>query len=136
MTKVINLSRGRPNHGLKALVGLLLISMVLLLPLGLYLLWRANQEYIYSLGKKGEEQVYTYKDEKGNTRPKVPEVTYAYRESGSFVKFLIEKYGLPRLKKALGSVKWSDNAATISQQLMEIYGLPFTELEEEWVSTQ
>ena len=60
----------------------------------------------------------------------------AYPEAGSFVGFLIEKYGWDRFRSAYKTLKSSDEAATQNdnvRQLEMIYGRSLKELETGWL---
>ncbi|MGB6362412.1 MAG: hypothetical protein WBG64_07055 [Thermoanaerobaculia bacterium] len=58
--------------------------------------------------------------------------TYTYPQAGSFVQFLIEDYGLHRLKSLFQAVDEYDSTGSIMSTFESIYGLSLEEAERRW----
>jgi hypothetical protein len=56
----------------------------------------------------------------------------AYPEAGSFVRFLIDTYGLDPLKRLYGASQPSDSAERIAATFASVYGLSLTDAERAW----
>ena len=60
-----------------------------------------------------------------------PGITYP--ESGSFVRFLIDTYGLDKMKSIFQSVNYGDSKDEIKQKFQSIYGFSLDQAEAEWL---
>jgi hypothetical protein len=56
----------------------------------------------------------------------------AYPESGSFVRFLIDTYGLDAIKRLYGASQPSDSGQRIADVFLSVYGRSLTEVEQRW----
>src|SRR5262245_4588100 len=59
-----------------------------------------------------------------------PDVTYP--EAGSFVRFLLDAYGLDRLKQLFQTGSPSDAADAVRRQFLTVYGRPIADVERDW----
>ena len=60
------------------------------------------------------------------------DLNVVYPEAGSFVRFLIDAYGLATFKDLYGRVTSNDVAATVAEKFTSVYGKSVGELEAEW----
>jgi hypothetical protein len=58
----------------------------------------------------------------------------SYREAGSFVRFVIDKYGMPRTLEFFRISSRVDDLATIKQRFNAAFGVPFETAESAWMS--
>lgn len=58
----------------------------------------------------------------------------AYREAGSFVSFVIERYGLAAVIRFFRASSANDDVATIKARFQQAVGVPFAQVEAEWLS--
>jgi hypothetical protein len=61
----------------------------------------------------------------------------SYPEAASFVKYLLETYGIEKFREAYQQTKSSDGANDVKKNveiLMRIYGKPLSQIESEWKS--
>jgi hypothetical protein len=59
----------------------------------------------------------------------------AYPEAGMFTAYLIEEYGLTKMKRIYGTLQYSDSLEAIQDQFMTTYGHPIDQLEADWLNT-
>ncbi len=57
-----------------------------------------------------------------------------YTEAGMFVSYLIDTFGLDRMKQAFCSVAYEDTQETIQQRFEEIFGLSVQRVEQDWLA--
>ena len=94
---------------------------------------RTTQEYLRDGKLINLEELIKFTEigsEKSNWR-------ISYPEAASFVKYLIETYGIEKFRKAYQQTKSSDDANEVRKNadiLMRIYGKPLAEIEREWLA--
>jgi hypothetical protein len=59
--------------------------------------------------------------------------TVTYDEAGSFVRYMIDMYGIAKMKQVFTSIRDSDSVATVSTKLQAIYGCTLSQAETEWL---
>lgn len=59
-----------------------------------------------------------------------PEITYPI--SGSFVSYIIDNYGIAKMKEFIGISKFEDSRGKISNDFIRIYGLAIESVWNEW----
>lgn len=57
-----------------------------------------------------------------------------YPESGSFVKFVLGRFGLPAVKEFFRRGAPADNAATVRQTFQAVFGRSFDQCEQDWLA--
>lgn len=57
-----------------------------------------------------------------------------YPESGSFVRFMLDNYGLDRMKSFFRAGNWNDSKEVIKQNFQFVYGFSIIRAEEEWLN--
>jgi len=96
-----------------------------------YIKKRNLNERVKSLRKKGEliplEQLLDVKIfmENGGDRSYVP--------SGSFVRYIIDKYGTGKFKDLYSTVKWDTSPGDFKKTFKQIYSIEFKKASEEWM---
>lgn len=65
---------------------------------------------------------------------RVTDPTLAYREAGSFTRFLIDRYGLDRVLQFFRVSTTDDGAAAIRAHLVDALGQPLDQLEQQWLT--
>jgi hypothetical protein len=60
--------------------------------------------------------------------------TIAYPEAGSFVRYLIDTYGIGQLKNFFASSSYSDSIAEIKTKFQSIYGISINDVEQDWLN--
>jgi hypothetical protein len=58
----------------------------------------------------------------------------SYREAGSFVRFVIDTYGMPPVREFFRNSNRGDDLATIKQRFNAAFGVPFDAAESAWMS--
>jgi hypothetical protein len=56
----------------------------------------------------------------------------SYPEAGSFVRFLLDTYGLDAIKRLYGATRTSDSADQVAAAFATVYGVSLTEAERAW----
>ncbi len=56
-----------------------------------------------------------------------------YPESGSFARFMIDNYGLDKMKSFFRVGNWKDSNAVIKRNFQSVYGFSINRAEEEWL---
>jgi hypothetical protein len=57
-----------------------------------------------------------------------------YPVAGSFVRFLIDRHGLPPLKELFATVGYTDAASAIRQHFQASYGFPIETVWSDWLA--
>lgn len=65
--------------------------------------------------------------------PAVGDSVLAYREAGSFVAFLIERFGLDGVRRVFQTSTRDDNLPTIRERFQAAVGVPLEQAEAEWL---
>ncbi|MFZ0392648.1 MAG: hypothetical protein WBX09_15390 [Terracidiphilus sp.] len=60
------------------------------------------------------------------------DASIAYPVAGSFVLFLIEKHGLPKVLQMFPGARFSDSPAVTMSRFSQVFGQPFGEAENNW----
>jgi hypothetical protein len=61
-----------------------------------------------------------------------PDVTYP--TVGSFVEYLIEQYGLPRVLQLFPGATPLDSATVVGARFQQVFGIPFSTAEQDWLA--
>jgi len=56
-----------------------------------------------------------------------------YPESGSFVRYMIDTYGMSRMKSIFQTVNYGDSKDEIKQKFQSVYGISIDQAEAEWL---
>jgi hypothetical protein len=60
--------------------------------------------------------------------------TIAYPEAGSFIRYLINTYGIEQLKNFFASSSYDDSAAEIKTKFLSAYGISINVVEQDWLN--
>jgi hypothetical protein len=64
----------------------------------------------------------------------VSDSVLAYREAGSFVRFTLDQYGLPKMMQFFRTSPSTESAASLKAHFQSALGIPLDQVEQEWLA--
>ena len=64
----------------------------------------------------------------------VSDQTLSYRQAGSFMRFVLDRYGIPRTLDFFRASSRTDNVATIKARFQAAFGVPIETAESDWLA--